>query len=322
MFRKDRLGRRGGGFILYIKESIQAYEIKLEKEAECEEAVLCNIVTGNSTLTVALVYRSPNISMEENEKIHNAIKEVSKRDCIIMGDFNHGHIQWTSLQSTGREDQEFLNLVQDSFLSQHVLEVTRGENVLDIVLSSQKEFVDNVKICEPLGCSDHNQIHFNINVKGERNRKIRYRKKFHKGRYKDMREYLAKIDWNNTLKNKTATECWNILKSEIDCVVDKFFPLKKQGKRSKKKHLSKEAIRKIKYKQMMWKTYRHTGSEEGYIIYKETLNQATAEIRNSKRSYEQKIAFNIKHDSKSFYAYVRSKQKVQDKVGPLEGSDT
>ena len=44
-------------------------------------------------------------------------------------------------------------------------------------------------------------------------------------------------------------------------------------------------------------------------------------IRNSKRSYEQKIAFNIKHDSKSLYAYFRSKQKVQDKVGPLESSD-
>ena len=28
-----------------------------------------------------------------------------------MGDFNHGHIQWTYLQSTGREDQEFFNLV-------------------------------------------------------------------------------------------------------------------------------------------------------------------------------------------------------------------
>ena len=28
MFRKDRIGRRGGGVILYIKESIQAYEIK------------------------------------------------------------------------------------------------------------------------------------------------------------------------------------------------------------------------------------------------------------------------------------------------------
>ena len=46
-----------------------------------------------------------------------------------------------------------------------MLEPTRGEKVLDIVLSSQKEFVDNVKICEPLGCSDHNQIYFIIKVK-------------------------------------------------------------------------------------------------------------------------------------------------------------
>jgi len=71
-----------------------------------------------------------------------------------------------------------------------------GTNALEIVLSSQKEFVDNVKICERLGCSDHNQIHVIIKVKGERYWKIRYRNNFHKGRYKDMREYLAKIDWN------------------------------------------------------------------------------------------------------------------------------
>ena len=32
MFRKDILGSRGSGVIFYIKESIQAYEIKLEKE--------------------------------------------------------------------------------------------------------------------------------------------------------------------------------------------------------------------------------------------------------------------------------------------------
>ena len=114
---------------------------------------------------------------------------------------------------------------------------TRGKNVLDIVLSSQKECVDNVKICEPLGCSDHNQIHVIIKVKGERNRKIRYRKNFHKGRYKDMRAYLAKIDWYNTLKNKTATECWNILRSEIDCVIDKFVPLKKTGEKVKEETL-------------------------------------------------------------------------------------
>ena len=52
--------------------------------------------------------------------------------------------------------------IQDSFLTQHVLEPTRGDDVLDIVLSSQKELVDIVKTHEPLGNSDHNQIHFDI----------------------------------------------------------------------------------------------------------------------------------------------------------------
>ena len=40
-----------------------------------------------------------------------------------------------------------------------------------MVLSSQKELVDNVKIHEPLGNSNHNQIHFDINVKPENKNK-------------------------------------------------------------------------------------------------------------------------------------------------------
>ena len=55
------------------------------------------------------------------------------------------------------------------------------------------------------------------------------------------------------MKNKTATECWNILRGEIDSAIVSFVPMKKQGKRSKKKHLSKEAFRKIRQKQNMWR---------------------------------------------------------------------
>ena len=135
-----------------------------------------------------------------------------------------------------------------------------------------------------------------------------------------MRKYLAQLDWNNMLMNKTAIECWNILKYEIESIIDKFVPFRKQGKRCRKKHLSKEAIRKIMLKQTMWRVYRRIRKEEDYAKYKEALNAATTEIRQSKRSYEQKLACNIKNDSKSFYAYVRSKQNVQDKVGPLEDS--
>ena len=89
-------------------------------------------------------------------------------------------------------------------------------------------------------------------------------------------------------------------------------PLKNQGKRSRNKHLSKEPIRKIVFKQTMWRVYRRTRKDEDYENYKEALNLATTEIRKSKRTFEKKLAGNIKNYSKSFYAYVRSKQKVRD----------
>ena len=237
-----------------------------------------------------------------------------------MGDFNHGNIKWDSQQSTGVEDQKLLCLVQDNFLSQHVLEPTTAARVLDIVLSSQKEFVDNVVIQEPLGSSDHNQLHFNINIKSDKTKVEQCRRDFRRGNYEEIRKRLALIDGNDKMNNKTATECWNILRGELDRAIDSYVPMKKQGKRSKKKHLSKEAFRKIRYKQNMWRVYKHTGTDQDYDAYKEALNAATNEVRKSKRNFEHKLAQNIKSDSKSVYAYVRSKQNVRDKVGPLEGN--
>ena len=95
-------------------------------------------------------------------------------------------------------------LIQDNFLTQHVLEPTRGGRVLDLVLSSQKEFVDNDTIQEPLGSSDHNQLHFNIKIKSDKTKITRYKMNCRKGNYKEMRSILAHIDWNDKMKNKTG----------------------------------------------------------------------------------------------------------------------
>ena len=80
---------------------------------------------------------------------------------------------------------------------------------------------------ESLGKSDHNQIHFDINVKSESKK---YRINLHKGNYKDIRKYLAKLDWNNILRNKTTNECWNILKYEIESTIDIFIFMRKTRK--------------------------------------------------------------------------------------------
>ena len=56
-----------------------------------------------------------------------------------------------------------------------------------------------------------------------------------------------------------------------------------------------------------------TRKDEGYTNYKEALNAATAEIRQSKRSYEQKLACSIKNESKSFM-YIEVNKTCKTKL--------
>ena len=77
--------------------------------------------------------------------------------------------------------------------------------MLDLILSSQNELVDNVKVHEPLGSSDQHQIYFNITVKTGNTYKKQWRRNSNNGKYKEIRTYLANTDSNNLPKNKTAT---------------------------------------------------------------------------------------------------------------------
>ena len=77
----------------------------------------------------------------------------------------------------------------------------------------------------------------------------------------------------------------------------------------------------IRKKQRLWKAYKRTGKVKDYTKYKDALEETTNEIRESKRNFERKLAVNIKQDSKSLFAYIRSKQTVKDVLGPLKDND-
>ena len=91
-------------------------------------------------------------------------------------------------------------------------------------------------------------MHFIIEIKSDKTKGKQCRRDFRRGNYEEIRKSLVRIDGNDKMNNKTATECWNILRGELDSAIDSYFPMKKQGKRSKKKHMSKDAFRKNIYK--------------------------------------------------------------------------
>ena len=68
---------------------------------------------------------------------------------------------------------KFIECLRDNFLFQHVHSNTRHRfgqepSSIDLVLSDKEELIENLKIGDKLGASDHNSILFNITCQFEK----------------------------------------------------------------------------------------------------------------------------------------------------------
>ena len=66
---------------------------------------------------------------------------------IVVGDFNFPGIQWiegSGFASSG-DDSSFANLLMDFYLFQSVEQPTRGNNILDLVLTNTPSFMSEPK---------------------------------------------------------------------------------------------------------------------------------------------------------------------------------
>jgi len=88
----------------------------------------------------------------------------------------------------------------------------------------------------------------------------------------------------------------------------------KNGGRVKKIWMSHRAIKLIKKKHRVYRRYRDDSRPAVVRIWK----KAKAEIVRSKPKFERKLTENIKQDSISLFAYVRSKAKGKATVGSVQ----
>jgi hypothetical protein len=102
--------------------------------------------------------------------------------------------------------------------------------------------------------------------------------------------------------------------------VKKFVPVGKAQSKKYPRWMNKAAKAARNQKSKMWIKYRNSREYKDLVEYKKVQNKAVKEYRKAKRNFERKLAKDIKVNPKSFYAYVRSKTKVRDAVGPLVNS--
>ena len=124
-------------------------------------------LNNSDFLLVGLVYRSPNSSFSNTDKLIQTLSNLQRLQrhthLLLMGDFNFPNIDWCN-HTTNTSDNslfaQFYFATQDAYVTQHVLKPTRyrkgqASSVLNSVFTLDPNMVTDPEHLPPLGYSDH-----------------------------------------------------------------------------------------------------------------------------------------------------------------------
>ena len=163
-FRRDR-GWRGGGVACAVRSSLRP---RLLPSPPGVEMLLVHL--DELGVTIAVCYRPPKDDAALREIMdHLQNKTNNTVPLVVVGDFNIPEIAWLRTNEAAspillrrtRRAKCFINTCQQMHLQQWVSEPTRGENVLDLVLTRNLECYASVQ--ESLFKTDHKETVAHIN---------------------------------------------------------------------------------------------------------------------------------------------------------------
>ncbi|GAA54697.1 hypothetical protein CLF_104863 [Clonorchis sinensis] len=173
VFRADPKRRRAGevALCLHAPLPIPIFLSDTAPASFCDalwiQVPLCGSILG-------VVYRCPSSPPEDDHILIRTLGQLSSSyhftHLLLVGDFNAPKAPWTELQcvgSSGPFAAALTEVVQQSAWTQHVVAPTRyraGQqpSLLDLVITNERHFVDQVTINAPLGHSDHCVLTFDF----------------------------------------------------------------------------------------------------------------------------------------------------------------
>ena len=154
IFRKDRVGRNGGGVLVGIKTnsfcSVKEFSLNSD-EMEGLEIVSAILTTAsNKRLLFSSCYRPPDADWmgKFNKFLDHACDQF--QNIVISADFNLPNTSWDlTLNTSGVNEVNFIDILNDHFLIQVNSTPTRANKVLDLLITSVPELVTVSEILSP-----------------------------------------------------------------------------------------------------------------------------------------------------------------------------
>ena len=319
MFLNCRETKRGGGVILYIKNTINAIEVN-KTNRSAYESVYVKIKINKKLLIIATIYRPPKTTLENDKLLYDEIETiVNTKTSIICGDFNLPHINWR-LFTSDNEGSRLIKLMKKLYLYQFVSEPTLDNNILDIVLATDLDLIYSCEVGEILSNSDHKIIRCKVNCEVNVEENAILVPNYKKGNILRLKTELQKVHWRTILANKNIEQMCSIFTNILLNAESKHIPKvrKRVNGTTNPQWMTNDIKLLINRKKKAYRNYKRSKSDEDFVRYAAIKRHCEKLIRKSKRNLEINISQQAKTNPKKFYQYIRSKKTIKDKIGPIK----
>ena len=217
-----------------------------------------------------------------------------------------------------------MEVVNDCFLYQHVMEDTRFRNEqssqLDLAFTREENDMKNLKLEAPLGSSDHAIVTGDLVTEWKSGVVQKPRKMYHKGNFNMISQELDLVNWEMAFESKSVQECWNIFKSKLEVLVEKYIPMS-TPKDYNEPWMNRSLMKTWKKKYHAWKRYSESKSYHRHQVYKRKADLFKKKARQAKRLYEKRLAKGVRQNKKAFFRYVNSKLTVRPEITEIQNEN-
>ncbi|XP_069180221.1 uncharacterized protein [Procambarus clarkii] len=211
LFRTDGCVGRGGGVAMCVGDSLKCGLGEGVKTEPHTEAVWIELGEEADNVIMGVVCGPPNLDGVEAGHLWDEVSRASGSSSVcVMGDFDFGGVDWLSRAGSG-EAEDFLELVDDCFLAQHVGEPTREDGVLDLVLTNRETQVGGIEVGSGLGSSDRKEVRFGVEWSGPVGGGSVGVPDFRGADFGGLGSFLGQIDWRGL-----GVGCGPVLERDVD----------------------------------------------------------------------------------------------------------
>jgi hypothetical protein len=298
--RADRIGRGHGGVAILVRKNLNVEVVG----SFCFDGLTEILWVKINSVLFGCVYRSPGATAAVDKSLLENISLFGERDedLVLLGDFNLPGL-FPVIGQPKERFADFYHTFSDFGLVQLVDKPTRGENVLDLVLTSDNFLISRVDTRAPLADSDHEMVLFDVNIRTVNPKKVPKRN-FHKADYDGMEAFLYTIDWENLFADAVGVIAkWSIFKDILDFAFEQFVPMTTPGG-SIKNPLSVDTRRLLKVKKKSYQRYRRTRNKASADRLKAASKAARAGCRKDRLRLEKSVL--TSGSKNNFFKFVKS----------------